>query len=50
MRPGAGREIGEESELAHKELVIAWLNDAHAMEFGIAQVLEWHVEEAKDHP
>jgi ferritin-like metal-binding protein YciE len=36
--------------LAHKELVIAWLNDAHAMELGIAQVLERHVAEAKDHP
>ena len=36
--------------MAHKELVIAWLNDAHAMELGIAQVLERHVEEAKDHP
>jgi ferritin-like metal-binding protein YciE len=38
------------AEMAHKELVIAWLNDAHAMELGIAQVLERHVEEAKDHP
>ena len=36
--------------MAHKELVIAWLNDAHAMELGIAQVLERHAEEAKDHP
>jgi ferritin-like metal-binding protein YciE len=36
--------------MAHKELVIAWLNDAHAMELGIAQVLERHVAEANDHP
>ena len=36
--------------MAHNELVIAWLNDAHAMELGIAQVLERHIEEAKDHP
>ena len=36
--------------MAHKELVVAWLNDAHAMELGIAQVLERHAEEAKDHP
>src|SRR5215212_11918572 len=36
--------------MAHKELVIAWLNDAHAMELGIAQVLERHVEEARNHP
>jgi ferritin-like metal-binding protein YciE len=36
--------------MAHKELVIAWLNDAYAMELGIAQILQRHVEEAKDHP
>jgi ferritin-like metal-binding protein YciE len=36
--------------MAHKELVIAWLNDAHAMELAIAQVLERHAEEAEDHP
>jgi len=36
--------------MAHNELVIAWLNDAHAMELGIAQVLERHIEEAKEHP
>ena len=36
--------------MAHKELVLVWLNDAHATELGIAQVLERHVEEAKDHP
>ncbi len=32
------------------ELVIAWLNDAHAMEQGIAQVLENHAASAADHP
>jgi len=36
--------------MAHRELVIAWLNDAHAMELAIAQVLEQHAEQAKDHP
>ena len=36
--------------MAHKELVIAWLNDAHAMELGIAQVLEQHIAEAENHP
>ena len=36
--------------MAHQELVIAWLNDAHAMELAIAQVLERHAEQAKDHP
>jgi ferritin-like metal-binding protein YciE len=33
-----------------QELVLAWMNDAHAMELGIAQVLENHVKDAKDHP
>ena len=36
--------------MAHKELVIAWLNDAHAMELGIAQVLERHATAAADDP
>ena len=36
--------------MAHKELVVAWLNDAHAMEQGIAEVLERHAGDAKDHP
>ena len=36
--------------MAHKELVVAWLNDAHAMEQGIAEVLERHAADAKDHP
>jgi ferritin-like metal-binding protein YciE len=35
--------------MAHKELVVAWLNDAHAMEQGIAEVLERHAADAKDH-
>ena len=36
--------------MAHKELVIAWLNNAHAMEQGIAEVLERHAADAKDQP
>ena len=36
--------------MAHKELMVAWLNDAHAMEQGIAEVLERHAASAKDHP
>ena len=36
--------------MAHKDMVIAWLNDAHAMEEGIAQVLERHAADAKDDP
>ena len=36
--------------MAHQEIVIAWLNDAHAMELAIAQVLEQHAEQAEDHP
>ena len=36
--------------MANKELIVAWLNDAHAMEQGIAQVLERHAAEAADQP
>ena len=36
--------------MANKELIVAWLNDAHAMELGIAEVLERHAADAKDHP
>jgi ferritin-like metal-binding protein YciE len=36
--------------VANKELIVAWLNDAHAMEQGIAEVLERHAADAKDHP
>jgi ferritin-like metal-binding protein YciE len=36
--------------MAHKELFVAWLNDAHAMEQGIAEVLERHAADAKDRP
>ncbi len=33
-----------------KDLVIAWLNDAHAMENALVQVLEHRVNDAKDYP
>ncbi len=33
-----------------KDLVIAWLNDAHAMENALVQVLEHRVDDAKDYP
>ena len=33
-----------------KDLVIAWLNDAHAMENALIQVLEHRVKDAKDYP
>ncbi|MBW3631821.1 MAG: ferritin-like domain-containing protein [Chloroflexi bacterium] len=36
--------------MANKELIITWLNNAHSMEEGIAQVLERHAEDAKDQP
>jgi ferritin-like metal-binding protein YciE len=36
--------------MAHNDLIVAWLNDAHAMELGIAQVLENHAASAADHP
>lgn len=33
-----------------KQLLIAWLNDAHAMEKGIVEALESQVKVAEDHP
>jgi ferritin-like metal-binding protein YciE len=36
--------------MAHQELLVAWLNDAHAMENGIVEVLEKQVDVAADHP
>jgi len=36
--------------MAHQETVIAWLNDAHALELNLTQVLEHRVEDTKDHP
>jgi ferritin-like metal-binding protein YciE len=36
--------------MAHKELLLSWLNDAYGMEKNIIQVLQNHVKDAKDHP
>lgn len=36
--------------MAHTETVIAWLNDAHATEVNLVQVLENHARDARDHP
>jgi ferritin-like metal-binding protein YciE len=36
--------------VTHKDMMVAWLNDAHAMEEGIAQVLERHAAAATDDP
>lgn len=36
--------------MAQKDLVVAWLNDAYAMEQSIAQVLGNHAKDAKDLP
>jgi ferritin-like metal-binding protein YciE len=33
-----------------KDLVIAWLNDAHAMENALIQILEHQIKDAKDYP
>ncbi len=33
-----------------KDLLVAWLNDAYAMEQSLSQVLENHVKDAKDYP
>lgn len=36
--------------MANNEMLVAWLNDAHAMEKGIVEALESQVEAASDHP
>jgi ferritin-like metal-binding protein YciE len=36
--------------MAHQETMIAWLNDAHAMENNLIKVLENHARDAKNHP
>jgi ferritin-like metal-binding protein YciE len=36
--------------MAHQDTVLAWLNDAHALELNLAQVLEHRVTDTKDHP
>lgn len=38
------------SNNAHKELLIHWLNDAYAMEQSLIPVMENHAKDAKDHP
>jgi len=36
--------------MAHQDTMLAWLNDAHALELNLAQVLEHRVNDTKDHP
>lgn len=36
--------------MTEKDLVIAWLNDAHGMENALIQVLEHQIKDAKDYP
>jgi ferritin-like metal-binding protein YciE len=36
--------------MTDNNLIIGWLNDAHAMELGIVQVLERHAASAADYP
>lgn len=36
--------------MAHQELMLAWLNDAYAMENSLIRTLEHRVKEARDHP
>lgn len=36
--------------MADRDLVIAWLNDAHATEKALEEVLERHVKDAEGHP
>lgn len=36
--------------MAHRDTMISWLNDAHALENNLIQVLEHRVKDTKDHP
>jgi ferritin-like metal-binding protein YciE len=36
--------------MPHREQIIAWLSDAHAMEQSLARVLQQHVKDAQDQP
>lgn len=36
--------------MAHRETLIAWLNDAYAMERALVPILENHAKDAKNHP
>lgn len=36
--------------MAHQEMVIAWLNDAYAMENSLIRTLEHRVNDTKDYP
>jgi len=33
-----------------KDLLIAWLNDAHGMEIALVEILEHQIKDAKDYP
>lgn len=36
--------------MTHKETVISWLNDAHALEHNLIKVLEHRIKDTEDHP
>jgi len=40
----------KEENMTGKDLVIAWLNDAHGMENALVQILEHQIKDAKDYP
>jgi ferritin-like metal-binding protein YciE len=44
------RVRSKEGTMAHQEMMIAWLNDAYAMENSLIHTLEQRIKEAKDHP
>lgn len=49
-RLGEGASHPAGSREAKKEILLAWLNDAHAMEKSITQTLKNHVHDARKHP
>jgi ferritin-like metal-binding protein YciE len=40
----------KEKNMTAKDMLMAWLNDAHAMENALIQILEHQIKDAKDYP
>lgn len=49
-RTTQGEKAMEYHDEAHKELLVAWLNDAYAMEKALIPVLENHAKDLKEYP
>jgi ferritin-like metal-binding protein YciE len=50
QRWGQAKPPMKEHEMAHREQIISWLNDAYAMENGLIPILETYAKDFKDYP